>query len=101
MTHAGNRGEHTIVTPTRVCYVDGFDPVTQNLYEFLGCVRHGCPYCHLNHTLVPKGQLDHSMEELYDVTCAKTTLLQSMGFTEISIFPQFPLWETRPAIDTV
>ena len=28
VTHAGNCGEHTIVTPTRVCYVDGFDPVT-------------------------------------------------------------------------
>ena len=43
VTQAGNRGEHTIVTPTRVCYVDGLDPVTQTVYEFLGCVWHGCP----------------------------------------------------------
>ena len=28
VTHAGNCREHTIVTPTSVCYVDGFDPVT-------------------------------------------------------------------------
>ena len=95
VTHAGNCGEHTITTPTRVCYVDGFDPVTQTVYEFLGCVWHGCPCCHLNHRLVPKVHLDHSMEEVYDVTCAKTTLLHSMGFTEVK------MWETRPAINTV
>ena len=38
VTHAGNRGQHTIVTPTRVCYVDGFIPVTQTMYELLSCV---------------------------------------------------------------
>ena len=77
------------MTPTRVCYVDGFDPVTQTVYEFLGCVWHGCPCCHLNHRLVPKVHLDHSMEEVYDVTCAKTTLLHSMGFTEVKMWECF------------
>ena len=42
-----SRGQK-IVTPTRVYYVDGFDTMTQTVYEFLGCVWHGCPCCHLN-----------------------------------------------------
>ena len=89
VTHAGNCWEHTITTPTRVCYVDGFDPVTQTVYEFLGCVWYGCPCCHLNHRLVPKVHLDHSMEEVYDVTCAKATLLHLMGFTEVKMWECF------------
>ena len=89
VTHAGNRGEHAIVTPTRVCYVDGFDPVTQTVYEFHGCVWHGCPRCHPNRRLVPKVHLDRSMEEVYDATCAKTSLLRSMGFTVVEMWECF------------
>ena len=50
---------------------------------------HGCPCCHLNCRLVPKVHLDHSMEEVYDVTSAKTTLLHSMGFTEVKMWECF------------
>ena len=89
VTHAGSRGEHAIVTTTRVCYVDGFDPVTQTVYEFHGCVWHGCPRCHPNHRLVPRVHLDRSMEEVYDATCAKTALLRSMGFTVVEMWECF------------
>ena len=84
--HAGNRGKHTIVTPTRVCYVDGFSPVTQTVDEFLGCVWHGCPCCHLNRRLVPKVHLDHSMEEVYDVT---------------SFLGKFGEWLNKHAVESV
>ena len=39
--HAGNGGEVKI----RPYKVDGFDPVTNTVYEFYGCVYHGCPKC--------------------------------------------------------
>ena len=89
MTHAGNRGEHASVTPTRVCYVDDFHPVTQTVYEFHGCVWHGCPRYHPNCRLVPRVHLDRSMEEVYDATCAKTALLRSMGFTVVEMWECF------------
>ena len=89
VTHAGNRGEHAIVTPTRVCYVDDFHPVTQTVYEFHGCVWHGCPRYHPNCRLVPRVHLDRSMEEVYDATCAKTALLRSMGFTVVEMWECF------------
>ena len=89
VTYAGSRGEHAIVTPTRVCYVDGFDPVTQTVYEFHGCVWHGCPRCHPNRRLVPRVHLDRSMEEVYDASYAKTALLRSMGFTVVEMWECF------------
>ena len=89
VTHAGNRGEHAIVTPTRVCYVDDFHPVTQTVYEFHGCVWHGCPRYHPNCRLVPRVHQDRSMEEVYDAACAKTALLRSMGFTVVEMWECF------------
>ena len=89
VTHAGNRGEHAIVTPTRVCYVDDFHPVTQTVYEFHGCVWHGCPRYHPNCRLVPRVHLEGSMEEVYDATCAKIALLRSMGFTVVEMWNVF------------
>ena len=89
VTHAGNREEHAIVTPTRVCYVDSFDPVIQTVYEFHGCVWHGCPRCNPNCRLVLRVHLDRFMEEVYDATCAKTALLRSMGFTVVEMWECF------------
>ena len=71
---------------TRVCYPDGFDPVTQTVYGYLGCVWHGCPCCHLNRRLVPKVHLDHSMEEVYDVT---------------SFLGKFGEWLNKHAVESV
>ena len=60
-----------------------------NWYEFHGCVWHGCPRCHPNRRLVPRVHLDRSMEEVYDVTCAKTALLRSIGFTMVEMWDCF------------
>ena len=60
-----------------------------NWYQFHGCVWHGCPRCHPNRRLVPRVHLDCSMEEVYDVTCAKTALLRSIGFTVVEMWECF------------
>ena len=41
--HAGNGGEVRVPTPTQSLLVDGYDALTRTVYEFNGCLWHGCP----------------------------------------------------------
>ena len=42
--HAGNTGEYRV--PLTNYTVDGYDPVTNTVYEFQGCFWHCCPTCY-------------------------------------------------------
>ena len=32
--------------------IDGWDPVNKNVYEFQGCVFHGCPKCFIHKAII-------------------------------------------------
>ena len=63
--HALNGGEHRIDGN----YVDGYDPATKTIYEFMGCIWHGCAKCFLPETMNPVNNT--SMEDLLEGTIRK------------------------------
>jgi len=81
-----NGGERR-VGPQRVL-VDGYDerdPVTQRptVYEFHGCLWHGCPKCFKNrhsHSSVPP---DGTLHEVYECTLEKIKKLKDQGYRVI------------------
>ena len=67
-------------------FVDGFDPLTGTVYEFHGCLYHGCPtYFPLRdakHYATP----DRTVEELYQATLNKRMALLRAGYTVIEMW---------------
>lgn len=83
IAHAGNEGERKIHTPARTMYVDGYDRTTGTVYEFHGCLWHGCPRCFHKRSSKSRPNPDRTMEEMYEATCAKSNLLRTMGYMVI------------------
>ena len=74
--HVRNGGEQSVRVWMDSYFVDGYDPSTRTVYEFHGCLYHGCPRCYPTGTLrkhyaVP----DHTMKELYRATLSKRLTL--------------------------
>ena len=70
--HARNGGEKAVKTSKGKEHVDGFDKSTKTVYEFLGCLWHGCPRCFpnkrdLTHPIMP----DRSPSEAHRATTEK------------------------------
>ena len=64
--------------------------MTQTVYEFHGCLWHGCPECF--HGSLDKTTCfppDHTKREMYEATRAKERLLQAHGYRVIAC------WECR------
>ena len=75
--HARNGGEKSVKTSKGKEHVDGFDKSTKTVYEFLGCLWHGCPRCFpnkrdLTHRIMP----DRSPNEAYRSTTEKLKRLE-------------------------
>ena len=84
--HFGNGGEQSVRTIADTYFVDGYDPLTSTVYEFHGCLYHGCPRCYpsrqAKHYAVP----DRSVEELYQATLSKRMALLRAGYTVIEMW---------------
>ena len=78
--HVRNRGEQTVLTPATAYSVDGFDAETNTVYEFHGCLFHGCPKCHPNRDDKHYCSPDRTLEELYQATWNKTRCLRLNGY---------------------
>lgn len=81
--HARNGGE----VVWKKYKFDGFDSANQTVYEFYGCLWHGCPNC-FPHT---EKQLKHphtgqSMKELYRQTMERQQILQDHGFNVVAVW---------------
>ena len=65
-----NGGEQKVRTEKGEEFVDGLDDKT--VYEFLGCLWHGCPTCcnHQRHRYYGANP-DRALYELYEATEAK------------------------------
>lgn len=78
--HVRNGGEQTVLTPAAAYFVDGFDAETNTVYEFHGCLFHGCPKCHPNRDDKHYCSPDRTLEELYQATWNKTCCLRLNGY---------------------
>ena len=85
--HVRNGGEQTVRTSDKMYFVDGYDALTRTVYEFHGCLYHGCPKCYpvrdIKHYVTP----DRTVEELYQATLAKRLALLQAGY------PIMEMWE--------
>ena len=73
--HALNGGEQKIDGN----YVDGYNPSKRTIYEFHGCVWHGCSKCYLPDTLNPVNET--SMRDLLEGTVRKIERFRKLGYT--------------------
>ena len=84
--HACNGGEKVIVDEElgKAYYVDGFCRETGTVYEFHGCVYHGCPLC-FDQTNDRPFYSERKMDDVYQETIRREERLQT-GFTVKSIW---------------
>lgn len=78
---ATNGGEVRVYTPAQSFLVDGYDENTHTVYEFNGCLWHGCPKCYPKRNLFSKLHDDRTFEELWQATIAKAQILRTEGYT--------------------
>ena len=75
-------GEVTLLGKFRV---DGFDPVSNTVYEFHGCIFHGCPTCFPRRRT--RNPISHqTMEQLFSTTCSKTLHLRDAGYHVVEMW---------------
>ena len=87
--HVRNGGEQSVRTLTNIYFVDGFDPVTRTVYEFHGCLYHGCPLCYPNRQAKHYATPDRTVEELYQATLNKRMAMLRAEYTVVE------LWECQ------
>ena len=77
--HVRNGGEQKVPTEKGEEFVDGLDGKT--VYEFLGCLWHGCPTCcqYQRHRCYGANP-DRTLADLYEATEAKMQRLERAGF---------------------
>ena len=80
--HARNGGEQRVVVGPDSYWVDGFDPVTRTVYEFHGCLWHGCRKCYRGERDIKTSvNADRTLNEVYVATCVKMQTLRQGGYT--------------------
>ena len=84
--HVRNSGEQKVSTGHREEFVDGLIETTdpRTVFEFMGCLWHGCPTCHNQQRWRSYGaNPDRTLAELYEATQAKLQRLRAAGFRVI------------------
>ena len=84
--HVRNGGEQSVRTIVNSYFVDGYDPLTRTVYEFHGCLYHGCPRCYPNRQAKHYATPDRTVEELYQATLSKRMALLRAGYTVIEMW---------------
>ena len=84
--HVRNGGEQSVRTIANSYFVDGYDPLTRTVYEFHGCLYHGCPRCYPNRQAKHYATPDRTVEELYQATICKRMALLRAGYTVIEMW---------------
>ena len=84
--HARNGGEKRVKTSKGREHVDGWDKKDNTVFEFLGCLWHGCPRCYPNkRDMRPSIMPDRSPNEAYRATQEKLRRLEAEKYTVKSI----------------
>ena len=84
--HVRNGGEQSIRTANKLYFVDGYDCSTRTVYEFHGCIYHGCRNCYPNRDIKHYAAPDRTVEELYQATLAKRMALLREGYKVLEIW---------------
>ena len=87
--HIRNGGEQTVRTASKMYFVDGYDEQTRTVYEFNGCLFHGCRNCYPNRQAKHYCAPDRTVQELYNATEAKRMALLHAGYNV------FECWECQ------
>ena len=74
IVHAPNGGEQRIDGN----FVDGDDPQRKTIYEFIGCMWHGCDKCYMPDMLNPVNET--SMENLLGGTICNIECFKKLGY---------------------
>ena len=85
--HVRNGGEVSLGMGADSTFVDGYDAATRTVYEFHGCLWHGCPTC--CKTLRQSKfvvHADRTLAELYKATQSRTQQLRQAGYRVIEIW---------------
>ena len=85
--HVRNGGEVSLRLDGDMTFVDGYDATTRTVYEFHGCLWHGCPTC--CQTLRQSkyaAHADRTLAELYAATQHKTQRLRQVGYRVIEMW---------------
>ena len=65
--------------------MDGFCEETRTVYEFYGCVYHGCPLC-FDGTNDHPFHSERKMSDVYEATMERKERLRALGFTVKTIW---------------
>ena len=85
--HARNGGEQRVMAGGDSYFVDGFDPMTNTVYEFHGCLWHGCRRCYPRERDIKTSvNADRTLNEVYTATCVKMQTLRSEGYTVVEMW---------------
>jgi hypothetical protein len=76
--------QHCIMYGKTRYYVDGFDPITNTIYEFNGDFWHGNPRLYKSNDINPRSQ--KTFGDLYKKTLLKESRLKKLGYNVISIW---------------
>jgi G:T-mismatch repair DNA endonuclease (very short patch repair protein) len=80
--YAGNREVHLAGVPN--VKVEGYFRETNEVFEYLGCFRHGC-LCMPNRPK-PIGNTDETLQNRYEKTMARLQKIKDAGYTVVSIW---------------
>ena len=84
--HVRNGGEQSVRTANKLYFIDGYDAITKTIYEFNGCIFHGCKNCYPNRDIKNHAAPDRTVEELYRATLEKRMDLLRAGYRIIEIW---------------
>ena len=79
-----DQGEYQI--PGRRWRVDGFDQVTNMVFEFLGCFWHGCRHCFPNHHKPHCPHDQHCMDDVRRTTMECLQSLRDLGYHVVTLW---------------
>ena len=85
--HAKNGGEKKLPVENGFVFVDGWDVLTNTVYEFMGCLWHACPRCYPNKRDMKRAIMpDRTPNEIYRATCEKTRRLREAGYKVVELW---------------
>ena len=83
--HARNLGEKAIRCGTKLYKVDGYHAESKTVYEFQGCIWHGCLKCYQDRT-TPLPKSHRTVEDAYQDTLDKVKALENAGYTVVQMW---------------
>ncbi|PFX30059.1 hypothetical protein AWC38_SpisGene5144 [Stylophora pistillata] len=84
--HVRNGGEQSIIANPFSYHVDGLDSTTNTVYEFHGCLYHGCRTCFPDRMQFSFANPDRTMDALFSCTMRKTQDLRTKGYHVVEMW---------------